>query len=331
VVGTVIFVVIFLVALGSMAYVSGLQEQAAAAQQQAELADWRRSTEVLTFATVGSKLMATNEGPASVFVNHLVLKYPNGTVYPLSSSGSISSGGSAPVRSMVPDGLCSPGTATCLSKYEQIVAGNPPGSSVGLVTSNGNSFWYADTAGQVDWSSLTKFPAGCPAGEAVVALNTTLTCAPTGASSSWLRSSVSAEGFRGFVPTGLTAKLSPNASYAFYVFTAVEPEVGIESYNFEVHPLPSGATLVIACSPLSYPRGGGNQPTNCVSTTGTPIAAPRVLDFGAPPPIFATPGIFGVVTTGSAAGLLEIDFGCTDNCGGVVLEAGSFMLVQPLG
>ncbi len=331
VVGTVIFVLVFMAALGSMAYASNLQQQAAAAQQQAQQVASRRMAEGVAFSLGPSGLVATDTGRNSLVVNHVILKFPNGTVYSLASAAVIPAGGSAMVKGLIPGGVCSPGTATCLSLYGQIVAGTPEGSSVGIVTSMGNSFWYTHSSGQVGWASLTGFPKPCPAGEAVTGINTSLACAPVGFLSSWVKVPVLANGPDDYTSTTLAISLSANSSYAFYVFAAVEPSLGIESYNFEVHALPAGATLVIACSPMSYPFGGGNQPTNCVRSPGTPIAAGGSLEFGVLPPVYATPGLFGVVSLGAAGGRLQIDFACTANCGGIVLQPGSFMLAQAVG
>jgi len=109
----------------------------------------------------------------------------------------------------------------------------------------------------------------------------------------------------------------------------VEPPEQIEGVldNYRV---PADASLVIACAPMSDPEGGGNLPTNCVDTAGTPIAAQNSLSFGVAPPVYATPGLFGVVSSGREGMTLQIDFACTSNCGSVTLMAGSFMIVQAL-
>ena len=331
VVGTVFFVLVFMMALGSLAYALGVQQQMAAAQESAVLAVSQRGEESLDLAETGSGLLATNEGPAAVSVNHLVLRYPNGTVYPLAVKVAIASGGAASVQSLIPAAVCSPGNATCASRYSQIVAGNPPGSSVGLVTALGNTFWYTHESRQVDWGTITGFPPQCPDGEAVSKLNATLTCTEGGPLSSWQKETVFTAIVGQYTPTGLTLILPANGVYAFYVFTAIEPELGIERYNFEVHPLASGASLLIACAPMSDPAGGGNLPTNCVSGAGTPIAANGGPSFGVAPPVYATPGIFGVVNSGPGGSTLQIDFACTYGCGGVEMKAGSYIIAQALG
>jgi hypothetical protein len=331
VIGTVFFVMVFMLALGSLAYASGLQQQTAEAQESALQAASQKGAESIEFATASGGVMATNEGPATLSVNHVVLRYPNGTVYAFPAAVAIPSGGSNLLQPLIPNSVCSPGTATCLSKYTQIVKGNPPGSSVGLVTGLGNTFWFTGQENQVNWDALVGFPSPCPAGEGVTGLNTTPACASGGSLTSWAKAPTSTSGTGKYISTGLSVPLGANLTYAFYVFTVVEPSIGIEYYNFEVHSLSAGAALVLACAPLSDPGGGGNLPTNCVGAAGTPIAATNSLAFGVAPPVYATPGLFGVVTSGPAGSTLEIDIACTGNCGSLTLKAGSFMVVQVLG
>jgi len=330
VIGTIFFVLVFVMALGSLAYALGLQQQEAAAQESAlQLASQRGSESLSLVFTMGG-LLATNEGPATVALNHVLLRYPNGTVYSISAVVSIPSGGSTLVQSLVSNSICSPGTATCASKYSQILAGNPSGSSVGLVTGLGNAFWYAHQDGEVEWKSLVGFPPRCPSGEAVTQVNTTLGCAPEGPITSWDRTQISTGRAGEYTSSGLAVSLPANGTFAFYAFTVIKPSIGIERYNFEVHPLPAGASLVIACAPMSDPEGGGNLPTNCVDTAGSPIAAQNSLSFGVTPPVYATPGLFGVVSSGPIGIALQIDFACTSDCGSITMMAGSFIVAQAL-
>ena len=331
VVGTIFFVVVFMLALGSMAYAYGLQEQTNESQEQGLLAASARGSEVLRFVLTQDGLVASNGGPATVEVNHIILKFPNGTVYLLPASAEIPSAGEIGLLELIPGGICHPGGATCASKYAEIVSGNPAGSSVGLVTSLGNVFWFTFRDALVGWGSIDGFPAPCPSGEAVSALNYTLACSPGPELSSWLSAPATATVTDGYSGTGLGVVLPSNGTFAFYALTAIEPSLGVERYNFEVGALPAGASLVIACAPMAIPEGGGNAPTNCVTSTETPMAAPNSLGFGVTPPVYATPGLFGVVRTGPESGVLELDFACTQNCGGVTILAGSFMLVQSLG
>ena len=319
-----------MMALGSLAYASGLQQETAAAQESALQLASQRGAESLVFAVTAGGLRATNEGPVTVAVNHVLLRYQNGTVYSIPAVASVPSRGSTLVQSLIPDGACSAGAATCASRFSQIVAGNPPGSSVGLVTGLGNAFWYAQQNSEVDWKSIVGFPPRCPAWEAINQVNTTLGCATEGYIASWDRSPISTSMAGEYSDSGLAVSLPANGTFAFSVFTVIEPSLGIERYDFEVHPLPSGASLVIACAPMSDPEGGGNIPTNCVDTAETPIAVLNSLSFGVTPPVFATPGLFGVVSSGPGGMTLQIDFACTSDCGSVTMMAGSFMIVQAL-
>lgn len=303
-IGTVFFMVVFLLAIGAMAYASGLQAQASEAELQAQSMASRHGAETLSFTPRSSGLTATNDGPAAIAVEYVVLRFPNGTVYSIPAGAEVPSGGTASIEALVPDTVCSPGTATCLSEYDQIVSGNPPGSSVGVVTSLGNAFWYTYSAPQPQ---------------------------PGGAVTSWARADASTSGKDRYTSTTLAVTLAANTAYTFEAYTAIEPAFGTEKYNFEVHSLPSGAALIIACAPMSYPEGGGNQPTDCVTSTGTPIAAANNLGFGVPPPVFQTPGIFGMVRMGGTGGTLQIDFACVANCGAVTIKAGSYLTVVPAG
>ncbi|HYA56325.1 MAG TPA: hypothetical protein VED22_05950 [Nitrososphaerales archaeon] len=328
--GTIFFVLVFIMALGSLAYASGLEQQTAAAQESALQAASQRGAESLVFASTIGGLLATNEGPATVSLNHLLLRYPNGTVYSVLAAVSIPPGSSVLVQYLIPKGICSPGNATCASKYAQILAGNPPGSTVGLVTGRGNTFWYAPQNGEVDWTSIVGFPSACPNGEAVRQVNTTLICAPDVSITSWDRTRISTSLPGQYSSSGLAVNLPANETFAFYAFTVIEPSIGTEHYNFEVHPLPAGASLVIACAPVSEPEGGGYLPTNCVVTAGTPIATQNSLSFGVAPPVYETPGLSGVVSSGPKGATLQIDLACTSDCGSVTMMAGSYMVVQAL-
>ena len=303
VVGTVFFMVVFLLAVGSMAYTSGLQAQASEAALQAQSLASRHGEEALSFTDLQSGLTALNEGPADLVVEYVVLRLPNGTVYPMSASAEIPSGRTISITGLVPDTACHPGVATCLSDYYRVAAGNPPGSSVGIVTSLGNTFWYTYSA---------QPPPGTPV-------------------SAWVRADVATTGSGLYSSTTLAVTLAANTTYAFAAYTAIEPTFGVEHYDFEIGPLPPGATLVIACSPMSYPEGGGNLATGCVTSTGTPVAVVNNLGFGVAPPVFQTPGIFGMVKMGGTGGVLQIDFACLSNCGAVTIKAGSYMTATPVG
>lgn len=152
VVGTVIFVVVFMLALGTLAFASGMQAQASQAEAQAQGVAAMKAEESVTFAATQGGLEAVNGGPDSVALNHLVLRFPNGTVYALAASAVIPTGGETALLPLVPQGVCTPGTATCVSKYGSIVSGAAAGASVGVVTSLGNAFWYSGSRAQPGWS-----------------------------------------------------------------------------------------------------------------------------------------------------------------------------------
>ncbi len=156
--GTIIFIVVFMLALGTLAYSEALQTQASQAEQQAQGVDALRASESLTFITSSGTLEAVNGGGATVLVNHVILRYPNGTVYSFAASAAIPAGGETPVPPLIPASACSPGNTTCSSRYEEITSGNPPGSSVGLLTSFGDVFWYTASGAQPGWTEV-KFTA----------------------------------------------------------------------------------------------------------------------------------------------------------------------------
>ena len=157
VIGTVFFVLVFMLALGALAYSSETQSQGAQAQLLAESVAAAKGAERLAFAGGPSALSAENGGGASVELNHLLLTYPNGTTFALPISASVPAGGELAVAPLV-QGSCGPGAPTCLARYESIIKGDPAGSAVGVLTSLGNTFWY--------------YPADSPAGAGPVYFET---------------------------------------------------------------------------------------------------------------------------------------------------------------
>lgn len=152
--GTIFFVVVFMLAVGSLAYLTGLQSQVSQADRQAQDVVAAKGEESLGFVVGAAGVAALNTGPSTVLVRGIVLKYPNGTAYPLGASASVPAGESASLSGMVPGGPCSPGSEPCTSRYTQIVSGDPPGSSVGVVTSLGNSFWYTYSGARAGWEEV---------------------------------------------------------------------------------------------------------------------------------------------------------------------------------
>lgn len=153
-VGALFMTLVFMAAIGVQVYMSGQQVQASQSASAVQLRLAQRADEDLAFVATRSALQATNTGPSAETIVAMVLKFENGTVYNLGSAttpalaaATVSPSGQLSVGPLVPQGVCSPGTATCLSKYSSIVGSTVPGRSVGLVTSLGNTFWYVPSAG----------------------------------------------------------------------------------------------------------------------------------------------------------------------------------------
>jgi hypothetical protein len=153
VIGMLFMVLVFMLAIGSLVYLSGLQAQASHSAAEAQLLVSQRADESLAFSTQGPALSATDTGPGGVQVVGMVLRFENGTSYVLGTNSTprftpayLASGGAVTVQSLVPSSPCTPGTATCASKYASIVQGQVPGRGVALVTSLGNTFWYVPSA-----------------------------------------------------------------------------------------------------------------------------------------------------------------------------------------
>ena len=98
VIGTVFFVFVFMLALGSMAYASGLQTQVSQAELQAESVAASRGAEALAFSSGAGGVLADNGGPSALAVGYVVLLFSNGTAYTLPVTSDIPAGGSTPVR-----------------------------------------------------------------------------------------------------------------------------------------------------------------------------------------------------------------------------------------
>jgi len=147
VIGTIFFVLVLMAAVGALAYMSSVQAQSSQAAQQAQQVANMKGKENLQYAMSSSGLTVSNTGGAASKVTALLFEYPNGTVYNLNSGSTpsftavtIPANANSPVGSMVPSGACTPGAATCVSRYNALVA-NPALGSIGLVTSLGNTYW----------------------------------------------------------------------------------------------------------------------------------------------------------------------------------------------
>jgi len=294
IIGTILFVVVFMVAIGAQAYMSSIQAESIQAAQQVQQLVNQRGAEELIYSSPSSGLTVTNDGAISSNVVAVVLKFANGTVYSLSQTTILPSGASVLVQSIIPGGSC--GGATCLSKYNSIISGAAPGSLVGLVTSFGNAFWYTSSSSS--------------GGGAAALVRTTDDASTAGTT---VRS------------TGLTFAMSASTNYAFTAYTEVICGTCVEKFAFQIHTLPAGAALQIVCTGAST-ESGANLPGGCITSAGVDIQDTTAFSFGALGEEWLVV-ISGVVTVGSTSGTLQIDFHCTQNCGSVTLKAGAFMVV----
>jgi Concanavalin A-like lectin/glucanases superfamily len=123
--------------------------------------------------------------------------------------------------------------------------------------------------------------------------------------------------------TRLTASVSANMNYVFTASFYVTNTL-TSSVNFQIHALPAGATLVMACGingAVAITSG------DCVTTTGTNILGTSI------PGTTATNiaiTIYGTIAVGSTAGTLQIDFLDVSAMGTVTVKAGSFMILSPV-
>jgi hypothetical protein len=175
VIGTMIFVVVLMMAVGAQTYIGGLQAQSNQSSQLAQEAANLHGDESLTFSNPASGLVVVNGGQSSSEIVAMYLRYPNGSVYSGSSFTPVylPPSASASVQAIVPSGTCLPtGTSTCLSRYEAVTESSTPGYSVGLTTSLGNTFWYTPAASSPpSWTKATFLTSGTwsvPSGVATV-------------------------------------------------------------------------------------------------------------------------------------------------------------------
>ncbi len=295
VVGTVIFVIVFMMALGTLAYTSGLQTQASAAQVRAQQQAAMRSAEALTFSKGVTGLIATDSGPASVYINHLILRFPNGTVYTLAAVASVPVDGSASVQALVPTGVCTPGTATCLSKYSQIVAGNVPGSAVGTVTSLGNSFWYDPSA---DVSQ---------GGQAYVESSTVSSASAT------------------LVPiTGLGFTGSPGGTYIVSAQLGYYQSAGSSNLVYFGISAPADAKL-LACSDIS--ASSNPYRASCSPLAGTQLPQPTC--YALVSSLVCSYSLTVLILFGPSGGTLQVEFASNGGATAYVSQ-GSYMLVSEI-
>jgi hypothetical protein len=295
VIGTLFFMLVFMLALGSMAYVSGLQAQASQAQLQAESVAGQKAAEQVDLAGGSAGLMAENRGASSVVVNHLILSYPNGTANPLQVSADIPSGGIAGVAPLVPSGICPPGGSTCLSRYESIVSGNSPGSGVGLLTSLGNTFWY--------------YPGSDPT---------------SGAKAYFEDSTVSTSSGTLVPVPGLSFAGSAGGLYTLSIELGYYQSLGSSNIVYFGISAPGGATF-LACADIS----GSTNPyqPSCASVSGTQLPQPTCFTESTSPACSYRLTVF--VAFGAAPGEFQLEFKSNGAVTAFVTR-GSYMLVSQL-
>ncbi|MDG7006650.1 MAG: hypothetical protein JRN06_00230 [Nitrososphaerota archaeon] len=186
VIGTMIFVVVLMLAIGAQSYIQGLQAQSNQSSQQAQEAANLHSGELLVFSNPAAGLTLVNSGLESASVVGMYFRFPNGSIYASSSFNPVylPASAGAPVQGIVPGGVCKDqggsGTANCLARFNAITGTTTAGYSVGVVTSRGNVFWYTPAISLVRWSQLTNFPPGCSTNQYTTAVGPTLTCSQVG-------------------------------------------------------------------------------------------------------------------------------------------------------
>jgi hypothetical protein len=295
--GMLFMALLFMVAIGAQVYISGLQAQSSQLAAQAGQREAAHSDENLGFTNTPTGLYAANGGPTSETLVAMILKFENGTVYNLNSASTpafaqvvVPSSYSVAVQGIVPAGTCSPGTSSCLSKYTTLVKGGAvSGRAVGLVTSLGNTFWYAPASSQWD------LPAS--------ALRTGPTQSTTSTSFVQIQ--------------GLSFTASPNAFYEVSISLVYyfQPAANFPNAVTFAISVPPGSTFVACGGADITPTTSGDQWLGnlCVYTADTslgytydPIGAPLVYcDVAASPCQFVEKAY---VTFGQSGGTFQLEY-----------------------
>jgi hypothetical protein len=297
VIGTMLFVLVLMLAIGAQSYMSNLQAQSQQmAQQQLTLAEMR-GAEKLSYSSAAGSVSVASSGPTTVQIVQLVMRFANGTVYDLPANSVVPSGASLSVQPLV-GGSC--GSTSCQKRYSSIVSGASLGS-IGLLTSYGNTFWYipsqsaSTSQGQTYWTSS-------------------------------LQSTTSSS----FVPvTGLSFTGSQNARYqvtmtiGYYQTAASSPGVA-----FAIS-IPNGAT-VFGCGAIIYPvapPGCVSKPNSAIGATVFPgttfLAANYCANSNSPCVYSAT-----VSVTFSGSGTFQVEFSGSSSSTANVLADSLIAVVQ---
>ena len=145
IVGTLFFALTFLAAIGSLAYLEGVQTQYNNAVQSSLNLQSQHQRESLAYQPLtNGTLYVQNNAASSSQIVATILKFANGSVYEFPASASVGSSNLLAVAGLIPNSNF--GLSTCLSKYDTILATTGTGNLVGLVTSLGNVFWYGNSA-----------------------------------------------------------------------------------------------------------------------------------------------------------------------------------------
>ena len=311
VVGMLFMVLIFMAAIGAQVYIANLQSQANSASAQSEQVAAQRAQESLTLGSLGTGVTVTDTGPTSTTIIGMVLKFENGTAYVLDSSSSpsfsptaISASGQVRVQPLVPLGTCSPGTATCVSKYLSIVGGQISGRAVGIFTAMGNTFWYVPAA-----SPKVIDPTYY---RVIAAQSTTASLTPIGGLS-----------FTGTAGTVYTVQLA-----IVYYQAASSPAL-----TFAIS-VPSGATFLF-CGGMSWANPAqattdfvpGNMCTNLANGSLGPTTNTQTFCVQSGSSMCEFAGT-AIVTFGSSSGNFQVEFsGSSTNA--ATVAANSVMIVAP--
>ena len=289
VVGTMICVAVLMLSIGAQMYVAGLQGRAGEASQQAQQAADLHSEEQLAFASTPSGLSVVNSGLRSSLIIGMYLRYPNGSLYsgPDFTPTTLPASAGFPVGALVPLATCKDqdgaGTATCASRFNEVVAAATPGYSVGLLTSLGNTFWYTPAASPVG-------NAACGYGQFMTRLGGgTITCSapgdpPAGATLWTAEGTYAGTGGcpgknLGWVSMGVSYTApSGKTGYVYELMVSssvtVSPDVS-SSWEFRIYDLTSATTLFQYDPLLVQASAGGealgsNTPNPMVFTTVQP-------------------------------------------------------------
>lgn len=298
-VGTMFFVIVFVIALGAQAYVSGLQKESGDAVEQAQQVLVRKGAESLTFTGAGASVQAWNGGGATENVQYIVLRFANGTTYSLSAvTASIPPGGSRTVASMVPSGAC--GGTTCTQKFDLIATGSAQGS-IGAVTSLGNSFWLTPLSSQTGGDEATYWT----------------TAKQSTSSTSYIP--ITGLGF-----TGASGGFYlVHVQIGYYQTTATSPGISFAAS------FPAGATM-LACGGIDNPdatvqcTGSANTPIGTSVFTGDSVLAANYCTSSSNPCLYLADVKLSLVS----AGTFQMEFRITGATTGSVIADSIITVVK---